>query len=204
MMDRPLQVGITGGIGSGKSLVCQIFRCLGVPVYDADSRAKSLMTIDGVLVAQIKHEFGPLSYNPDGTLNRSFISKTTFGNPLRLEQLNSLVHPRVAHDYVQWAGMQTYHKYLLREAALLYESGSYKSVDKMIVVSAPESLKIDRIIARDPQRSHDEILKIIHSQWPEEEKLKRADFIIYNDDHHMVIPQVLELHEKFANGLAIR
>lgn len=196
MKDRPLQVGITGGIGSGKSLVCRIFAAFGIPVYDADLHARRLMTSDRTLVEQIKNIFGPLSYHSDGTLNRSHLSQLTFGNPEQLRKLNELVHPRVAIDYTQWSEANTQHPYVLREAALLYESGSYSSVDKMIVVSAPEELRIQRTISRDPHRTEDDIKKIMKSQWPEAEKIKRADFVIYNDNNHMVVPQVLELHKK--------
>ena len=101
-MGAPLQIGVTGGIGSGKSLVCRIFLCLGVPVYDADSHAKNLMTTDGILISNIKKEFGTLSYNTDGSLNRKYLSETVFEDSEKLETLNSLVHPRVAHDYAEW------------------------------------------------------------------------------------------------------
>ncbi len=198
-MATPLQVGITGGIGSGKSLISRIFSCLDVPVYDADSRAKALMATDGELAAAIKKEFGPLSYRPDGTLDRSYMSKVTFGKSDRLEKLNNLVHPRVAEDYQRWLKAHSKSKYVLREAALLYEAGSYKTIDRMIVVSAPENLKIKRVLARDPHRSRDEIKAIMSSQWPDEEKLKRADFVIYNDNQHLVIPQVLMLHNQFIS-----
>lgn len=197
MNGLPLQVGITGGIGSGKSLVCRIFATLGAPVYDADSNARSLMTTDPVLVEHIRNEFGPAAYQPGGDLNRVYISQLTFGNPGKLRRLNELVHPRVAADYKRWTARQLHHPYVLREAALLYESGSYTSVDKMIVVSAPEELRIERILARDPHRTINDIQKIMNSQWPETEKVKRADYLIYNDDRQLVIPQVLKLHETF-------
>jgi dephospho-CoA kinase len=198
MKDLPLQVGITGGIGSGKSLICRIFQCLGVNVYNADARARSLMTTDAALVDLIRKEFGPQSYAVDGSLNRTHISTATFGNPDRLKKLNELVHPRVAADYLNWVSENVNQSYILREAALLFESGSYRSVDKMIVVSAPEEIKVRRILLRDPQRTEDDIRKIMQSQWPEKEKLDRADYIIHNDDQHMVIPQVLALHQTFS------
>ena len=198
-MHRPLQVGITGGIGAGKSMVCQIFRRLGVPVYDADGRAKDLMTTDTVLIETIKKEFGLLAYRPDGALDRVYLSQATFGHPERLEKLNNLVHPRVADDYQAWWMAHQTSMYLLREAALLYEAGSYKTVDKIIVVTAPESIRISRIMARDPHRSQEDIKAIMKSQWPEAEKLRRADYIIHNDDQHMVIPQVLQLHSEFIS-----
>jgi dephospho-CoA kinase len=198
-MASPLQIGITGGIGSGKSLVSRIFTCLGAPVYDADSRAKALMSTDAELAELIKKEFGPLSYRPDGTLDRTYISRLTFGKSDRLEKLNNLVHPRVADDYKNWLQAQGERNYVLREAALLYEAGSFKTIDKMIVVSAPENLKIKRVLARDSHRSREEVKAIMSSQWPDEEKLKRADFIIYNDNQHLVIPQVLMLHNQFMS-----
>ena len=113
--------------------------------------------------------------------------------------MNNLVHPRVAVDYQAWWMAHQSSKYLLREAALLYEAGSYKSVDKMIVVTAPESVRINRIVTRDPHRSQNDIIAIMKSQWPEAEKLRRADHVIYNDDQHMVIPQVLRLHSEFIS-----
>lgn len=197
-MASPLQVGVTGGIGSGKSLVCSIFKCLGVPIYDADSRAKALMTTDGILIGQIRAEFGDLAYTPDGKLDRAYLSRQTFGQPEALKRLNSLVHPRVAEDYRKWVSENSGAAYLIREAALLYEAGAWTTVDKMVVVSAPEDIRVKRVTLRDPQRSSEQIRAIIQSQWPEEEKIKRADFVIHNDDQHMVIPQVLALHRQFT------
>jgi dephospho-CoA kinase len=115
-----------------------------------------------------------------------------------LKTLNGLVHPRVAEDYSRWAESHPDSPYLIREAALLYEAGSYTSVDKMIVVTAPEDVRIKRITFRDPHRTPEDIKAIMKNQWPEEEKVKRADFIIHNDDLHMVIPQVLQLHHQFT------
>lgn len=196
-MNRALQVGITGGIGSGKSLVCHIFQCLGIPVYDADTHAKNLMTTNAILVEQIKKEFGPGAYHVDGSLNRKFLSQATFGHREKLEKLNNLVHPRVATDYGRWADRNQNHPYMIREAALLFEAGSYKSVDKMVVISAPEKIRIQRVLARDADRTVEGIHDIVKSQWPEEEKLKKADYIIHNDEQQLVIPQVLHLHELF-------
>lgn len=194
---RPLQIGITGGIGSGKSMVCKIFGCLGIPVYDADSRAKSIMTTDGILVEQIKKEFGSLSYDVDGGLNRSFLSSAVFGNAEKLKKLNELVHPRVALDGDQWTAEQIGKKYVVREAALLFESGSYKKMDKIIVVTAPEPLRVKRVLVRDKQRTEEEVLKIIRNQMKEEEKVKKADFVLRNDETELLVPQVINLHQKF-------
>lgn len=198
-MRRPLQVGITGGIGSGKSLVCRIFGCLGVPVYDADSRAKKLMTTDGILIGQIKEEFGKLSYHSDGVLNRKLIAEQVFREPEKLEKLNRLVHPRVANDYEQWVQEHLAHSYLIKEAALLFEAGTDKLLDKIIVVSAPEEMRIKRTLARDPQRSEGEVKSIIKSQMMEDEKVSRANYVILNDESRAVIPQVLDLHHLFTH-----
>lgn len=198
-MKTPLQIGITGGIGSGKSLVCKIFQCLGVPVYDADSHAKGLMTTDGILVSEIKKEFGELSYNLDKTLNRDYLSRTVFNNPERLEALNKLVHPRVGTNYKQWVEQKKNYPYILKEAALLFESGSNQSMDKVIVVYANEELRKQRVLKRDAHRSADQVLAIMGNQMPEEEKMRRADFIIRNDETALLIPQVVELHRRFVS-----
>ncbi len=196
-MQKPLQIGITGGIGSGKSLVCRIFGTLGVPTYDADSRAKNLMTTDGILVDQIKKEFGSLSYNVRGELNREFLGSTVFGQEEKLKQLNALVHPRVTVDYKQWVDAHTQSRYVLKEAALLFESGSYQLLDKIILVTAPKELRIKRVLVRDVHRTKEAVEKIIQSQLSEEEKEVRANFIIRNNESELIVPQVLDLHERF-------
>lgn len=195
----PLQVGITGGIGSGKSLICKIFTQLGVPVYDADSHAKGLMTTDGILVSQIKKEFGDLSYYADGGLNRKWLGDHVFSDNGRLEKLNALVHPRVAAHYENWVRTNMDKPYLLKEAALLFESGSYRLLDTIIVVSAPQEVRQKRVLTRDPHRTVEQFKGIVEKQMPEEQKLERADYIIVNDDTRLVIPQVLKLHEAFTN-----
>jgi dephospho-CoA kinase len=199
-MKKPLQVGITGGIGSGKSLVCRIFQCLGVPVYDADSRAKSLMTTDGILTSQIRKVFGDLSYHADGSLNRKYLGERVFNNPKRLQTLNKLVHPRVGEDYRQWVEENSRETYVIKEAALLFEAGSAKALDKIIAVYAPEDVKVWRVLKRDPHRSEADVRGIIQNQMPDEEKRKRANYVIFNDDSQLVIPQVLWLHQQFLSG----
>lgn len=198
MTRRPLQIGITGGIGSGKSLVCKIFACLGVPIYDADSRAKSIMTTDGILVAQIKQEFGDLSYKEDGTLNREYLSTTVFNDLNKLNILNELVHPKVKEDALRWVNENEGHKYLLRETALLFESGTFKLMHKIIVVTAPETLRVKRVLSRDSNRTEQEVMSIIRNQIPEKDKISKADFVIKNDESELIIPQVLKLHQHFV------
>lgn len=193
-----MQIGITGGIGSGKSLVSRIFNLLGVPVYDADSRAKSIMTTDGILVSQIKKEFGVLSYRADGGLNREYLAEHVFGDAEKLKRLNSLVHPRVGEDFTRWAKEQS-SAYVLKEAALLFEAGSNTALSKIIVVSAPEALRINRVLQRDKHRTVQQVKDIIRNQLEEEKKLKLADYIIVNDESKPLIPQVLELHKQFLS-----
>lgn len=195
-MKKPIQVGITGGIGSGKSVICRIFTSLGIATYDADSRAKILMTTDRILVDQIKKEFGNLSYHRDGSLNKEHL-RQSFSDPLRLKKLNELVHPRVAVDYGNWVAQHADDNYVIKEAALLIESGSADKLDYLIVVYAPKPLRIQRVLNRDPQRTLTEVEHIIDNQMDDEQKKQRADFLILNDESRLVIPQVLELHKRF-------
>jgi dephospho-CoA kinase len=195
-----LQIGITGGIGSGKSLVCRIFSCLGIPVYDADRRAKALMTTDGILMSQIRKEFGDLAYDEEGNLNRTFLASAVFSNAEKLDRLNSLVHPRVGEDYNNWYKSVGKAPYVLKEAALLFESGSFNQMDNVIVVFAPVELRIKRVLNRDPHRTADQVRDIISRQWPAEEIMRRADFIVTNDESELLIPQVIALHQKFVQG----
>ncbi len=189
-----LKVGITGGIGSGKTLVCKLFETLGIPVYYADDRAKYLMTHNAELVAAIKASFGEEAY-VNGELNRAYLSEKVFNNPEALAQLNALVHPAVRKDTEQWQLQQADKPYTLREAALLFESGSYKALDKIIVVTAPKSLRIARVMKRDGFTA-EQVEARMKNQLPEEEKVAKADFIINNDEQHPLIEQVMALHQK--------
>ncbi len=199
-MQLPLQLGVTGGIGSGKSLVCRIFRCLGVPVYDADTRAKELMGSDKILIKQIEKEFGPNAYYSGGGVNREYLAQTVFGEEEKLNKLNHLVHPRVAADYERWVGEHRDKPCVIKEAALIFEAGSSRGLDQIIVVSAPEAIRLKRVLERDPQRTKKDVQKIIASQMPEDEKLRRADHVIINDESRLVIPQVLELYKRFVRN----
>lgn len=193
----PLKIGVTGGIGAGKSIVCRIFSALGVPVYDADTRAKQVMVQDAVLVRQLKGHFGEEAYAADGSLNRVYLADKVFADTEKLALLNSLVHPRVGLDFDKWLSQYPQVPYVIKEAALIFEAGSYKSLDGVITVSAPEELRIRRTIIRDEHRSRQQIEEIIARQLQEEERLSRADYKIVNDDKTLIIPQVLRLHKKF-------
>lgn len=194
-----LRIGITGGIGSGKSVVSRLFSVLGVPVYDSDSRARGVMEHDELLRVQLRAAFGAEAYTTAGQLNRSFLARTVFTNPTRLAQLNGLVHPRVGADFAGWAAAQQAagQPYLLKEAALLYESGAYQTLDRIITVFAPLPVREARVLARDPHRTRAEVQRIIGQQLSEEERLARADYVIYNDDTRLLLPQVLALDAAF-------
>ncbi|UCS95115.1 dephospho-CoA kinase [Echinicola marina] len=191
---KPLLVGITGGIGAGKSTAAKIFNILGIPVYSADDRAKWLMANDQHLIAAITKSFGTSAYNADRSLNKTFLAKEVFSDQEKTKTINQLVHPVVKTDFEDWASKQS-SPYVLKEAALLFETGSYKDLDKVINISSPIKVRILRVLTRDPQRSEEQINAIIDRQLPDEKKNKLADFTIKNTDNKMLIPQVLKIHQ---------
>ncbi|TAN14381.1 MAG: dephospho-CoA kinase [Chitinophagaceae bacterium] len=191
------KIGITGGIGSGKSTVCRVFSALGIPVYYADEAAKRLMQHDHLLKTAIREHFGHETYDSTGNLNRVFLAKTVFNNKEKLALLNSLVHPVTIKDAEKWAEKQEA-PYVIKEAALMFESEAFHYVDKIIGVSAPLALRIKRTMDRD-QVDRDEVMSRMKNQMDEETKMKMCDYIIYNDEQQAVIPQVLDLHEKILN-----
>ncbi|MEJ8757639.1 dephospho-CoA kinase [Pontibacter sp. H259] len=192
-----LKIGITGGMGVGKTIVCRMFAILGTPVYDADTRAKWVMNNDAALKQELTNAFGIEAYTQAGELNRAYLSKTAFNDPQKLALLNSLVHPHVGNDFTKWVEANQSAPYVLKEAALMFESESWRQMDEIIVVTAPMDVRIKRILQRDPHRTQTEIEIIISKQLSEEEKIARAQHIIYNDDQQLLIPQVLKLHEQF-------
>jgi dephospho-CoA kinase len=190
-----LKIGITGGIGSGKTTVCEIFSALNIPVFYADTEAKKVMTADSVLVNDIKELFGNNAYDKAGYLNRKYIADQVFDNETRLKQLNSLVHPAVFRAFDHW--IQTVKApYILKEAALLFESDSYQSCDFTIAVSAPFEARIARVMHRD-NVSREQVLARSKNQMDDDLKTAKADFVIYNSGTELLIPQVLSLHERF-------
>lgn len=192
-------IGITGGIGSGKSTVARIFGLLGIPVYSADDAAKEIMVKDPVLVAQIREHFGPESYLADGSLHRKFISGIVFNDKTQLEVLNALVHPATIRHSEEWAARQQA-PYVIKEAALMFETESFHYVDKVICVYSPEALRIHRVMKRD-NITRNEVLARMHKQIDDRIKMKLADHVIYNDEQQMIIPQVLALHQQFLAAL---
>jgi dephospho-CoA kinase len=187
-----LKVGITGGIGSGKSLVAEMFKVLGIPVLHADATAKFLMDSDSALKAAIINQFGEEVYQ-NGRLNRPFLASQVFSNKQKLESLNALVHPATIAYGKKWFDEQRA-PYALKEAAIFYESGTYVEMDKMIGVYAPIELRLKRAMDRD-HITKEEVEKRMQNQMNEEEKMKRCDFIILNDGSKSIIEQVLEVHE---------
>lgn len=194
-----LKIGLTGGIGSGKSTVAKIFEVLGVPVYYADDAAKELMNTDPQIKEAIKKIFGADAYQAE-KLNRSYLASIVFADEKKLEILNALIHPATINASNAWMEKQSA-PYIIKEAALLFESDAYKYLDAVIGVSSPLPQRIKRVMERD-NTSEDEILKRINRQMNEEEKLKRCQFIIHNDESTLLIPQVIELDKKFR-GMAV-
>jgi len=188
-----VRVELTGGIASGKTTVAKIFELLGVPVYYADDAAKQIMNEDEELKLAIQEQFGAEAYK-NGELDRSYLAEKVFNNPFRLEILNSLVHPATIRDALNWMNRQQ-SLYTIKEAALIFESGAAEQLDYIIGVSAPVALRIKRTMERN-HASYDEVVKRMNNQVDEKIKMKLCDFIIQNDEQELVIPQVLELHEK--------
>lgn len=191
-----LKIGVTGNIGSGKTTVCEIFELLGIPVFYADKEAKNIMTTDALLVAELKKTFGEQAYFEDGSLNRKYIANIVFNNEAELAKLNGMVHPAIFRAFDSWAADIKNVPYVLKEAALLFESSSYKTCDFSLLVTAPFEIRIERVMKRDPI-TRVEIEAREARQFPEEKKIELANYIIKNDNKQLLIPQVLKLHDQF-------
>ena len=188
-----LRVGLTGGIGSGKSTIAQIFEVLGIPVYYADISAKKLMNENADLRSSITNIFGEQAYT-NNILDRKYISSIVFSDPAKLQQLNALVHPATKKDGEAWMQQQT-SPYAIHEAALIFEAKVSDRLDLVIGVSSPIELRIKRAMERD-KVSREEVLKRMEQQLDEEIKMSKCNFVLINDERQLLIPQVLELHEK--------
>lgn len=190
-----IKVGLTGGIGSGKTTIAKIFMQLGVPVYFSDTRAKDLMLNNKSLQESLISLFGD-EVIIDGLLNRSHIASKVFSNPKQLVKLNALVHPFVQKDFDAWSASQSSH-YVLKEAAIIFETGADKFLDQVILVESPEDLKISRVMLRD-KVTMKEVLMRMGNQWSDDQKRINADYIILNDEKCSLIYQILKLHTVFS------
>jgi len=193
-----LKVGITGGIGSGKSTVCSIFESLGIPVFKADDESRRLVNEDAAIQKQIIALFGKEAM-PNGKPDRKLIASLVFNNPEKLKALNNIIHPGVRDSFSKWASQQTT-AWVIEEAAILFESGAYKTLDAVIVVTAPEELRIKRVMARDGI-TETLVRDRIKNQMSEEERKQRATFIIENDEKQMLTPQALTIFKALSSGI---
>ncbi|WP_052432142.1 dephospho-CoA kinase [Flammeovirga pacifica] len=193
-----MQVGITGGIGAGKSYICRLFKVLGVPIYNADNSAKMLMVEDPEIIELVTTNFGKQSYFPNGMLNRKYLATQIFTDESKLQMMNEIVHPKVRKHYNDWVEIQLRkNDYIIKEAALMFTNDHYKELDKVIVVKAPYEDRIKRVLERD-KRPKQQIEEIINKQRKEEELSVLGDYFVSNDDSKLIIPQVIELHRQFS------
>ncbi|MFN7313124.1 MAG: dephospho-CoA kinase [Bacteroidota bacterium] len=195
-MRRPLKIGITGGIGSGKTTICEIFSRLNVPVYNADERARWLMHHNKKIINGVNLIFSPMAYI-NGELNRAHLSAMVFSDHSLLRKLNELVHPVVQADFLNWVKQQD-SDYVIKEAALLFESKSFLDLDAVICVTAAQSIRIERTMRRDGL-SEEAVFKRIKNQLNQSVKEQLADYIIENNPEDLIIPQVLRLHKFFCD-----
>ncbi|NBX28790.1 MAG: dephospho-CoA kinase [Chitinophagia bacterium] len=191
-----LKVAITGGIGSGKSLVCQVFKTLGIPIFNADAVSNQLVEHDTGLKASIIKLFGKEAYI-NNNYNRKYIAHIVFSQAEKLKALNELIHPKAIEAAKQWFEKQQT-PYAIKEAAILFESKAEQDIDIIIGVTAPEQIRIERVMQRIGC-SKDEVIKRMQQQMPEDEKMKKCNYIIHNDNVTALIPQVLQIHEKLLN-----
>lgn len=197
-----LKIGLTGGLGSGKTTVSKIFASLGIPVFYADDIAKKIMNEDEVVKQEIINLFGNEAYTD--TLNRKHIAEVVFKNAFKLEQLNALVHPLTIAAANEWMQKQT-SAYIIKEAALMFEAGASTNLDYVIGVYAPQFLRINRVMKRN-HFTREQVLERMNNQIDETIKMKLCDFIIINDEQQALLPQILHLHKKFIalanNGIS--
>jgi len=189
------KVGLTGGIGSGKSTVAQVFQTLGVPVYSSDLASRRLMNEDPAMIAAITTAFGSGAY-VDGRLNRAFLASVVFKDPAQLALLNAIVHPATIRDGEAWIAAQT-GPYAIRESSLIFEAGMQAQFDVIIGVSAPAALRIRRVTERDGSKP-EAVQERMRNQIQEDIKMRLCDFVILNDDQHPVLPQVLDIHHRLT------
>lgn len=191
-------VGLTGGIGSGKTTIANFFKELGVPIYIADTEAKALMNRSKVIKRKLIALFGDNAYQNE-KLNRDFLSKQIFNNKDLLQKMNAIVHPKVASHFKRWVKKQEA-PYVISEAAILFENGSYKKYDYIITVTAPEEVRLKRVMSRD-SASKEKVKSVMNNQWKDEEKIKLSDYVIQNINLEEAKAQVLQIHQNLLQKL---
>ncbi|GAA4768316.1 MULTISPECIES: dephospho-CoA kinase [Flavobacterium] len=189
-------IGLTGGIGSGKTTIARLFEAEGIPVYISDDEAKKIM-LRPITVEKVRQEFGDLVID-NGQIDRKALSEIVFNNPEQLKKLNSIVHPLVKKHFDEWVKQNSHHPFVVKEAAILFESGSYKYCDKVITVTASEETRIERVVKRDHVKP-EEVLQRIKNQIPEKERLERSNFIIYNEYKTLAKEQFLQILKILKN-----
>lgn len=189
-----IKVGITGGIGSGKSTVCKVFRTMGIPVFEADNVARQLMNSNAEIRILLINLFGAEVYLPDQTVDRKLLSSIVFSDPSLLAQLNEIVHPFVMNTFDEWCEKQE-SPYILHEAAILFESGYYKIMNKTITVVTSEEERIQRVMKRDGT-TRELVKQRIQNQWTDEQRINLADLVINNNENELIIPQIIEIDKK--------
>jgi dephospho-CoA kinase len=192
------KIGVTGGIGSGKSLVCKVFSTLGIPVYSADDEAKIISDTHPEIRTTLISWFGNDIY-ADDVLNRHMLADIIFKDRELLGRVNNLIHPRVAEHFKLWCLKFSHSPYIIHESAILFESGTWKNFDTIIGVTANESIRLRRVMKR-PQMTAEKFRMIMQNQLPDKELTERCDHVIVNDDHTLVIPQVIKLHRTFISN----
>jgi dephospho-CoA kinase len=198
MQINKMRLGVTGGIGSGKTSVCRVFNVLGIPVFSADSEARIIMEADLRVISAIKSIGGRNIYS-DGVLNREELAKLMFNNNEILKKVNHAVHPVVLEQFGKWEKLQV-EPYVIMEAAILFESGAGNLMDRILTVVAPIEERIDRVVKRNTL-TREQVMDRIKNQMDDEEKIKKSDYVIDNSDTMMIIPAILEIHEEIINNL---
>jgi len=191
------KVGVTGGIGSGKTLVCEVFKRLGIPVYNADNEAKNILNSNTEVRKSIENYFGQDIYE-NNSLNKKKLAEIIFNNSEAIQRINSTVHPVVRQYFIAWCKLQENKPYVIEEAAIIFESGAFKELDYTINVFAPEQIRIQRVMERD-RATIEDVKNRMQNQMNDDERMKLANFTIINDGTKMIIPQILEIHSKIVN-----
>ena len=194
-----VKVGVTGGIGSGKSTVCKIFEILGIPIFHSDYEARKLYSDDEEVIGSLKAWYGKSIYRLEKEVDKEKLAEIIYKDPFELKRINALIHPKVRERFAEWINRHESLPYVINESALLFETGISESFDLIVNVAAPLEMRIERIISRDG-RTKEEILAIANKQLSETDRIKRADITIHNDDTQHLIPQVLDAHSQILTA----